>query len=72
MDSYENLMWGTKYGPVVIPGASFSSRLYLLVADKAHPVMRMPHGKPPLSEKEVLMIKSWIDQGAKPGDTSLP
>ncbi|MGA7178535.1 MAG: c-type cytochrome domain-containing protein [Thiobacillaceae bacterium] len=65
LDSYESLMAGTKFGPVIKPGSSISSSLYLLVAGKADPSIRMPHGKAPLSSESVELIKDWIDQGAK-------
>lgn len=64
MDSYEGLMKGTKLGPVVVPKSAVSSTLYLLVAGKADPSIRMPHGKEPLSVEEIELIKTWIDQGA--------
>lgn len=65
LDSYEGLMKGTRFGPIVIPGSSVSSTLYLLVAGKADPSIRMPHGKEPIPEKDIAMIAKWIDQGAK-------
>jgi len=65
LDSYDGLMKGTRFGPIVIPGSSVSSTLYLLVAGKADPSIRMPHGKEPMSQKEIDMIAKWIDQGAK-------
>lgn len=65
VENYEDLMKGTKFGAVVIPGSGITSTLYLLVAGKADPSIRMPHGKKPLSEYEVNVIKNWIDQGAK-------
>jgi cytochrome c len=65
LDSYESLMAGTKFGPVVKPGSAISSSLYLLVAGKADPSIRMPHNRAPLPDATVEMIKDWIDQGAK-------
>lgn len=65
VQTYEDLMKGTKFGAVVIPGSGITSTLYLLVAGKADPSIRMPHGKKPLSDYEVKVIKTWIDQGAK-------
>lgn len=64
LDSYENLMKGTKFGPVVVPGAAASSTLYLLVAGKADPSLRMPHGQEPLTDPEIESVRVWIDQGA--------
>lgn len=65
MDSYESLMAGTKFGPVVRPGSAISSSLYLLVAGKADPSIRMPHNRQPLPSESVEIIRNWIDQGAK-------
>ena len=64
MSSYEGLMEGTRYGPVIEPGDSVSSTLVLLLEGKADPSIRMPHGKDPLSDEKIAVIKRWIDQGA--------
>jgi hypothetical protein len=65
LDSYEGLMKGTQFGPVVIPGSSVGSTLYLLVSGKADPSLRMPHNQDPLPKETVALIGKWIDQGAK-------
>lgn len=52
VDSYEGLMKGTKYGPVIEPGSSISSTLYLMVAGKTHSTIRMPHRRGYLSERD--------------------
>lgn len=65
VESYQALMKGTKFGPVVVPGSSLSSSLYLMVAGKTDPAIRMPHGKQPLSEAEIALLRHWMDQGAK-------
>jgi len=64
MDSYEAVMKGTKFGPVIVPDSSESSSLYLLVAGKADPSILMPHGKMPLSDEQITTIRLWIDKGA--------
>jgi len=64
MDSYEAVMKGTKFGPVIVPDSSESSSLYLLVAGKADASIQMPHGKAPLSAEEITTIRLWIDKGA--------
>jgi hypothetical protein len=63
--SYEEVMAGTKFGPVVVPGDALSSSLYRLVAGKVDASIQMPHGKEALSESEIATIESWIEQGAK-------
>lgn len=66
MSTYESLMKGTKFGPVIRPGDSTSSTLSILIEGRADPSMRMPHGdRPPLSKEETQVIAHWIDQGAK-------
>lgn len=71
---YADLMKGTQFGPVVVPGSSVSSVLYMVVAGKTDAEIRMPphheeswaEGRgDPLSDKEVATIATWIDQGAK-------
>ncbi len=65
MESYADLMKGTKYGPIVIAGSSLNSTLMRLVAGKADPSLRMPHNRPSLSAAEQETVRLWIDQGAK-------
>lgn len=72
--TYDDLMQGTKFGQVVVPGDSESSTFFRLIAHKADPKIQMPpHHKDtlasrqmsPLSDKQIELIKVWIDQGAK-------
>jgi hypothetical protein len=65
VDSYKDVMQGTKYGPVIEPGSSASSSLYRLIAGKTDPSIRMPYHRAPLPEDKVQLIANWIDQGAK-------
>ena len=74
IQSYNSIMKGTKFGPVVVPGDSESSTLYRLVAQKVEPEIQMPPqhdeslaagGLEPLTPEQVETIKMWIDQGAK-------
>lgn len=71
---YASVMKGTNLGPVVVPGSSISSTLYLVVALKTAPEIHMPphhweslaEGRgSPLSKEEIETIAAWIDQGAK-------
>jgi hypothetical protein len=66
IDDYDSLMKGTKHGPVVNPGDSFTSVLVMLVEGRADPSLRMPHddGEAP-GKEEIEVVKAWIDQGAK-------
>ncbi len=65
LQSYEALMKGTKFGPVVVPGQSVSSTLARLVQGKADASLNMPHNRPPLPTDQINIIVKWIDQGAK-------
>ena len=63
--SYETVMKGTKFGPVVVPGNSVSSTLARLLQGKADPSINMPHKKQSLPDAQAKLIVQWIDQGAK-------
>jgi uncharacterized membrane protein len=65
VDSYEAVMKGTKFGPVVVAGDSTSSSLYRLLSGQVDKSIQMPHGKASLSSAEIATIAQWIDQGAK-------
>ncbi len=72
--TYEEVMKGTKYGPVVIAGDSMSSTLYRVISHRTDPKIQMPphhnislaEGRSePLKSEEIELVKNWIDQGAK-------
>ena len=65
MESYDNLMKGTRLGPIVVPGSAASSTLNRLVEGKADPSIRMPHGGDWLPEPDRATLRAWVDQGAK-------
>ena len=74
MVNYDSVMTGTQYGPVVVPGSRMSSSLYLVVAGKTAPEIRMPpHNEESFAEGRGVMLSAdaietiglWIDQGAK-------
>lgn len=65
MTSYESLMKGTKFGPIIKPGDSLTSALNMLVEGRADPSLKMPHGKAPLPADKIAVLKKWVDQGAK-------
>jgi hypothetical protein len=64
MVTYDALMHGTIYGPVIVPGNSRHSILNMLVEGRADPSMRMPHGRKPLGADEVEILRIWVEQGA--------
>ena len=70
---YDGIMQGTKFGPAVVPNDSASSTLYRVVAHQTDPQIQMPpHHEEALAEgrgaalkeSEIMLIQSWIDQGA--------
>ena len=74
MVDYAGIMKGTRYGQVVVPGSRLSSSLYLVVAGKTAPEIRMtPHNDESFAEGRGAMLSAhmietiglWIDQGAK-------
>lgn len=65
LTSYQGLMKGTKYGPMIVPGNPDVSNLMRLLDWRAGAELRMPHGKKKLSVCDRDAIRSWIRQGAK-------
>lgn len=74
MVDYNGVMKGTSFGPVVVPGSRMSSSLYLVIAGKTAPEIRMPphndesfaEGRGEMLSKNMIeTIGLWIDQGAK-------
>lgn len=66
MASYDELMKGTQYGPMIIAGDSEGSNLLVLMEGRADPSISMPHGRmEPVSAADTATIRRWIDQGAK-------
>jgi hypothetical protein len=63
--TYESLMKGTKFGPMIIAGDPDVSSLMRLLDWKVSPEIRMPHGKKQLSVCDRDAIRQWISQGAK-------
>lgn len=64
--TYESLMKGTKFGPVVQPGSSLTSTLNVLVSGHASPAINMPYGiKGGLPKDKTTLLNKWVDQGAK-------
>ena len=65
MSSYEAFMKGGKYGAFVVPGDPLTSTLNMLVEGRAHPSIRMPHGREKLSDREIETLRVWVQEGAK-------
>ena len=65
LTTYEGLMKGTKFGPMVVPRDPDSSNLVWLLDWRGSPATRMPHGKKKLSTCDRNAIRGWIREGAK-------
>jgi hypothetical protein len=65
LTSYEGLMKGTKFGPVVIPGQPDTSSLIALIYGRTSSKIRMPFGHKPLPSCLLSNIWTWIFEGAK-------
>jgi len=66
MDSYEQLLKGTRFGPIIKPGAATASTLMSLIDGRADPAIRMPpDNHNPLAPEQISLIRRWIDEGAK-------
>ncbi len=63
--TYESLMKGTNYGPIVVPGDAFTSNMMVLIEGRAGSRLKMPHGRKDLSRWEKLMLRRWINRGAQ-------
>lgn len=65
MESYQTLMSGTKYGPIIEPGNAVGSTLVRVINAKTDPAIAMPHGEMQLlTEQDRTRITNWINQGA--------
>jgi len=65
LTSYEGVMKGTKFGPMVVPKDADSSNLVWLLDWRGSLQTRMPHGKKKLSTCDRNAIRTWIREGAK-------
>ena len=61
--TYQSVMKGTKFGPMVVPGKPDESNLIVLIDGRAK--IRMPFHHKPLPNCLRQNIWSWIFQGAK-------
>ncbi|MEO5363742.1 MAG: hypothetical protein H7838_08975 [Magnetococcus sp. DMHC-8] len=63
LESYDGLMKGTRFGPVIVPGNAMVSNLNVLVEGRAG--IRMPHNRKRLTPCEIQVLRNWVNQGAK-------
>lgn len=65
LDSYDHVMKGTKFGPVVKAGNGLSSPFNQVLEGRVDKSIRMPHGGKQIPEAQVKILRAWVDQGAK-------
>ena len=66
MVTYDDLMKGTNFGPMIISGDSAGSNMLVLMEGRADPSISMPHGSmDPVRKADIEILRLWIDQGAK-------
>ena len=64
LDTAALMRKGGASGPAIIPGKS-SASLLVQALKGTNDVTQMPYKKPALSEKQIRLVATWIDQGAK-------
>jgi hypothetical protein len=66
LESYESLMKGSVYGPVIVPGSSKKSPLNMLVEGRAGDLSRaLKRQHNPMTDDEIKVIRLWVKQGAQ-------
>ena len=65
MSSYEGLIRGYRYGPVIVPGDSLHSVFNMAAEGRIHPKTGTTHEAKPLSDRETEILELWVDQGAR-------
>jgi hypothetical protein len=66
METYDDLMKGTNFGPMIIAGDAEGSNMLVLMEGRADSSISMPHGQQDsISQRDIKTIRLWIEQGAK-------
>jgi len=65
LTSYDGVMKGTKFGPVVVPGDAMMSNFLVVVDGRASQAIRMPHERKKLTKCEIDILRRWVNAGAK-------
>jgi mono/diheme cytochrome c family protein len=63
LDTAVNILQGGNSGPVIVAGKGSASRLIQAVTG-AEGVKRMPPKEPHLTEAQIALLRTWIDEGA--------
>jgi hypothetical protein len=62
--TYADVLEGGRSGTAIRPGSSTKSVLMQHLTGEIEP--RMPFGKAPLPDRDLALIRTWIDEGARP------
>ena len=66
MASYDGLIKGARFGPMIIKGDAEGSNMIVLMEGRADPSISMPHGQQKsISKADIQTIRLWIEQGAR-------
>ncbi|MGH9373457.1 MAG: DUF1549 domain-containing protein, partial [Vicinamibacterales bacterium] len=68
--TYTDVLDGGRNGPAVRPGNGTGSLMFHRVSAQVEP--QMPLDELPLSDAEIALLRTWIDQGARPNPTAPP
>ena len=63
LDLRSDALQGGDEGPVLVPGKSSISKLFLKITEN-DPAKRMPREDDPLSPEQIATVRQWIDEGA--------
>ena len=64
METYEELMQGTRHGPIIVPGSALVSNFNVVVEGRANSSIQMPfyrRRQHPLLQR---ILRRWVDEGA--------
>ncbi len=66
MASYDGLIKGARFGPMIIKGDAEGSNMIVLMEGRADPSISMPHGQQKsISKADIQTIRLWVEQGAR-------
>ncbi|MFA6545494.1 MAG: DUF1549 domain-containing protein, partial [Limisphaerales bacterium] len=65
LDTAASALKGGQTGPAIKPGKSSDSLLVQVISGTHKDITRMPYKKPPLSDKQIALVRRWVDEGAK-------
>lgn len=65
LTSYEGVMKGTKFGPIVVPGDALTSNLMAVLENRTDASIRMPHSnRRDMTKNDRMVLRRWIAEGA--------